>query len=156
MRAGEKEGVDYYFWDELPFNRDVVSLKEYYTARGTWYYWFNADDIEKAAKSADNYIVIADVDGAKILEEYGAKIIYIYATLVVRMKRYYNRVSRDKNPDYKEVLRRVIADLEAFNDFETEFMSHNERYCVSNSNYTSLDSAVNEVNDIIRGYEKWC
>lgn len=72
------------------------------------------------------------------------------------MKRYYNRVSRDKNPDYKEVLRRVIADLEAFNDFETEFMSHNERYCVSNSNYTSLDSAVDEVNDIIRGYEKWC
>lgn len=34
MRAGEKEGVDYYFWNEVPFNRDVVSLKNIIQHRG--------------------------------------------------------------------------------------------------------------------------
>lgn len=148
MRSGEKEGVDYYFWNEIPFNRDVVSLKEYHTAQGTWYYWFNADDIEKAAKSDENYIVIADIDGAKILAEYGAKIIYIHADLDVRMERYYNRVSRDENPDYKEVLRRLIADVKAFDDFDFKDIVINQD--------KPLSVAVNEVNDIIRGYEKWC
>lgn len=64
------------------------------------------------------------------------------------MERYYNRVSKDKNPDYKEVLRRLIADVKAFDDFGFKDIIINQD--------KPLSVAVNEVNDIIRGYEKWC
>lgn len=152
MRTGEKEGVDYYFWDELPFNRDVVSLKEYHTAQGTWYYWFEVDDIKEAGESDENYIAIADVDGAMFFEEYGAKIIYISSDFRLRFKRYYNRVSRDENPDYKEMARRLLVDLDAFEKFEYDAMVKHRYSWVINQD-KPLSSVVNEVNDLIKGIQ---
>lgn len=150
MRSGEKEGVDYYFHDRVPDMKesDVVSFKRYASAQGEWCYWFNRTDIENAVKSDDNYIVIADVDGAKILEEYGAKILYVYAAWNIRAERYFRRESKNKAPDYKEALRRLIADQKAFEEFEKEVFK--QKYKCLDNNDLPLPLLVEWANDLIK------
>lgn len=150
-RANEKEGVDYYFWDELPFNRDVISLKEYHTAQGTWWYWFNEEDIVSAIESNDVYITIADPGGVSELEPLGAKTIYIDAKWHVRAERYMNRESKNESPDYKEVLRRLIADQKDFEKLEYE-AKNNGKYDIVYNTSSDLRDVVSYTNKLINSF----
>lgn len=150
MRTGEKDGVDYHFKNDIPFE-NTVCMKSYTTTQGVWHYWFNDDDIEEAVNSEDVYIAIADAEGAYELEEYGAKIIYIYARWEVRAERYMNRESRNENPDYKEVLRRLIADQRAFDKLEKEARSGQKYKILFNSN-SELCHSVKYAHRLIESY----
>ena len=61
IRTGEKEGVDYYFHKSIDEAKNKFNLKTFHTASGDWYYWFDKDDIDKAIKSDEIYLTIADV-----------------------------------------------------------------------------------------------
>lgn len=123
MRANEVEGKDYYFHESFDEAKDAFNQRVYHTTKGDWYYWFEREDIMNAINSAEVYITIADVPGTRLLESIGAVPIYIYSTLYERMVRYYNRESKNENPDYKEVLRRLIADGKDFAEFEFEALN---------------------------------
>lgn len=123
MRTGEVEGKDYYYHESFDEAKDAFNQRVYHTAQGDWYYWFERNDIMDAINSTDTYITIADVPGTKLLESFGAVPIYIYVPLYERMLRYYNRESKNEKPDYKEVLRRLIADGKDFAEFEFEALN---------------------------------
>ena len=149
MRAGERDGVDYYFKDDIPFE-NTACMKSYTTAQGVWHYWFNDDDIEEAVNSKDVYITVVDADGALELEDYGAKIIYIYARWDVRLDRYLKRESRNENPDYKEVCRRLSADEKAFSYLEDR--AQNGYYPIVYNSHDCLEASVMCANSYIEDY----
>ncbi len=112
-RTGETDGVDYHFKTRPDMN--PLCFKSYRVASNEdWYYWFNKDDIINAIKSDEVYVCIADADGTIELEHLGALPVYISVGLEERLRRYYNRESRNKNPNYKEAMRRLIADIDDF------------------------------------------
>lgn len=142
MRPGEKEGVNYYFHKSTNEAKNEFNLKTYHSALGDWCYWFEWDDIKKAAESDDVFLTIADVTGSRKLEELGAKLIYVYAPTHIRMERYYDRESKSDNPNYKEVLRRLIQDSKDFDTFDHEARELYKYKTIYNT--SSLNAAIIE------------
>ena len=149
MRVDEKEGVDYYYHKSINEAKNKFNTKTYHTVSGDWHYWFEYEDIKSAIESDETYLTIADVDGALALSDVGANIIYIYVPLDIRMKRYYERESKNKNPDYKEVLRRLISDSKDFKEFEEAAISDNVYNYVCNYKH-SIEKTVDMVDRHIK------
>lgn len=150
MRPGETEGVEYYFHNNHTDAKEPFCLKSFEVANGeTWYYWFELDDAINAIESRDKYITITDVDGTLKLLEKGAYAIRINVPIEIRIKRYYERESLKTNPDFKEAMRRIIADIEDFDEREIAFVHklNNKLFDVNNSEV--LTDAVRDVNVII-------
>lgn len=147
-RAGEKEGVEYYFKDKLPTTEgEAVCVRIYGVANGeAWAYWLDKKKLDEAIYSDETYLCIADPIGALQLNDLGAYIIYIYCNTETALKRYFKRESRNENPDYKEVIRRTLADSEDFTSFE-----YNTRQGVYMSKLISWDgSTPEEIANIVK------
>lgn len=115
-RAGEIDGVNYYFIDEDTFLEELAyhNFMEYTNFRG-WLYGHH-----KYNGNADYLIGIFDPKGIKtILKDckddfYAVIIIYLQARLKVRLKR-----SKEREGKWKiEYLRRAFADWKDFIGFE--------------------------------------
>lgn len=148
MRAGEKNGVDYWFEDNVEYD-NALCLKSYTVADGSvWRYWFDKDEIMSAIKSDETYLCIADQDGAFELEKFGAEIIYIYVPLKERLRRYWIRESKNDKPDYNEVIRRVFADEDDMKIIERKAYVEWGYSCIVNKNI-SIEEAVEKARLII-------
>lgn len=148
MRAGEKNGVDYWFEDNIKSD-NAICLKSYTVADGSvWNYWFDKNEIMSAIKSDEIYLCIADQDGAFELEKFGAEIIYIYVPLKERLRRYWIRESKNNNPDYNEVIRRVLADEDDMVIIEHKAY-HEGWYSDITNNYISIEEAIERARLII-------
>lgn len=132
MRVNESHGVDYWFESYVGYD-DTLCLKSYKVANNeVWRYWFDKNEIISAIHSNETYIAIADPEGCKELHQLGADIIFVYVPVETSLERYYLRESKNKNPDYKEVIRRVLADSKDFEVMEREALVEGKYKIVSN------------------------
>lgn len=123
IRAGETDGVEYYFVDEKKLSelesRDkVIERRSYHTVHGIWHYFTVCD--EQIDLQKDNYIVIGTLEsyiasknyfGEGVLEP-----IYIEVDDGVRLQRALDRERTQDQPRYREMCRRYIADSDDFSE----------------------------------------
>ena len=138
MRPGETNGVEYFFAteEELQQLRDegkVIEERCFHTVHGPWFY-FTVND---GQIDLDNhsYMMINTLAGFEMIRSYYGNNeedvvipIYIEADAKDRLIRYINRESLQKNPNYKEVCRRFLADEEDFAEEELNRLGITKRY----------------------------
>ena len=151
IRINEKDGVEYHFVteDTLASMRDenkVIECRSYNTVKGVWSY-FTADDgqidIDKGS-----YIIIGTLESYhEIVRFYGEdKVVPIYIKVSDddRLIRSILREKEQKNPNYKEICRRFLADEE---DFSSEKLGEiNNLMTFTNNN---LDDTITDISDYI-------
>jgi guanylate kinase len=120
-REGEQEGVEYYFTDneaadEFEKNGKIIEMRQYETVNGTWKY-FTADDGQIDLENG-RYLSIGTIESyVKFCEYFGKEKIYpIYIDVEdsIRLERAMKREKKQKQPQYKEMCRRFLADCEDF------------------------------------------
>lgn len=129
MREGERDGVEYHFVDDAEFQRlrqmgKVIEYREYHTVHGIWTYFTVAD--EQFDRTESN-IAIGTLESYVKLREYFGKErlvpIYIEVEDGLRLERALARERAQREPKYKELCRRFLADAE---DFSEEKLSRAE------------------------------
>ena len=143
-REGEEDGVNYFFHpNDYEVKKDeTFCLNKYTVANGeTWQYWFEDSQIKDALKDKENwYVCIADASGASSLAEMIKKqghdsglVVKLWVNTETMLKRYYEREKKNSNPDYAEVIRRILSDIEQFKEYplgtkEDIYIIGNERW----------------------------
>lgn len=127
IRAGEQDGVEYFFTDENGFQKlkkqgKVIEDRAYNTFHGLWRY-FTVDD-GQIKLGENDYIVIGTLEAyLKMKEYFGAdKILPIMIELDdgVRLQRALDREKSQETPKYEEMCRRFLADSVDFADEKIE------------------------------------
>lgn len=128
IREGETDGVEYHFMtvEELEKNLrvgKVIELRTYQTVAGPWNY-FTMDDGQFDLSGTSRYLMIGTLESYEKMRQYfGAQAlvpIYIEVPDGIRLRRALEREDAQKNPNYREVCRRYLAD-------ETDFSEENLR-----------------------------
>lgn len=127
-RAGERDGVEYYFLSEqeqqqLEQQGKIIELRAYHTMQGIWkYFTVNDHQIDLAH---NDYLIIGTLESYLKLKNYfGADSLiplYIELESEERMRRAITREQMQPTPDYGELCRRFLADLE---DFSPQHLQH--------------------------------
>ncbi len=145
IRAGEKNGREYFFTDEegyrvLEAEGKVIEARAYHTYHGLWRY-FTVDD-GKIDLETHDYLVIGTLESyVKTAEYFGKeKVIPVLLTVDdgVRLQRALDRERRQENPKYQELCRRYLADEEDFSEenlqkagISLKFSNENLEKCLS-------------------------
>ena len=121
MRAGEVDGKNYYFTDDMKeFRRKgcLIEARAYHTVHGIWTY-FTADDGQVDLGRSD-YLGIGTLDSfVKMKKYYGEDAVcpvYIQVEDGERLSRALKREREQANPKYEEMCRRFIADQSDFSE----------------------------------------
>ncbi len=124
MREEEQSGVEYYFVDKktfwkMRFMRRVIEHREYKVATGDTWHYFTANDGQ--IKPMTDLIAVGPLaQYYNLNNRLKTPVIPIYLKVSEenRRKRLYERESKQANPNYEEVERRLKADREDFKDIE--------------------------------------
>lgn len=123
IRAGEQDGVEYYFTDEKGFQRllsegKMIEERAYHTVHGLWRY-FTVDDGQIQLDSR-SYIMIGTLESYQNMKKYfGAeKLLPVLIELDdgVRLQRALDRERQQEHPKYEEMCRRYLADSADFSE----------------------------------------
>ncbi len=123
MRAGERDGVEYFFCGEeqvREFERQgkIIELRAYQTVHGVWKYFTAADD--QMDLERQSYLMIGTLESyLKIREYYGKeRVIPIYIEVEdgERLQRALERERAQEQPRYEELCRRFLADARDFSE----------------------------------------
>ena len=113
IRAGEENGVEYFFTDEAGFQAlkdqgKVIEDRAYDTVYGIWRY-FTVDD-GQIDLAEQNYLMIGTLEAyEKMITYYGREaILPVYIEL--------DRELRQEKPKYEEMCRRFLADSADFSE----------------------------------------
>lgn len=121
IRAGEQNGVEYFFTDEAGFwawqrQGRVVESRVYDTVYGLWRY-FTVDDGQLQLDST-NYLMIGTLESYAAMKSYfGEKVMVPLLIEVedgIRLQRALDRERQQESPKYGEMCRRFLADSEDF------------------------------------------
>lgn len=152
IRAGEREGVEYFFTDEAGYTGlleqgKVIEHRTYNTFHGLWHY-FTVDDgqIRLQEKS---YIMIGTLEAYTQMKAYfGADNmlpVMIELDDGIRLQRALDRERLQEHPKYEEMCRRFLADSE---DYSAERI---QEAGITRSFYNDkLDTCLQEIVDYIR------
>lgn len=123
IRAGETNGIEYYFTDETGFKRlqsegKVIEERSYDTVQGIWRYFTVLDDtLDLTSK---DYLMIGTLESYQKTKEYigkeGMIPIFVDVDDGERLQRALDRERRQQNPQYGELCRRFLADLQDFTE----------------------------------------
>lgn len=122
IRAGEKDGMEYFFRDEKEFQRlmkagKVIEQREYHTFYGIWRY-FTVDDGQFVPDGEQDFIMIGTLDSYRSMQVYFGKNQVLPVLIELddgaRLQRALNRERKQKQPKYEEMCRRFLADSEDF------------------------------------------
>ena len=146
MRAGETDGVEYFFVNDetavkMQESGRIVELREYNTVYGVWKY-FTADDGQIDLKNG-NYLGIGTLESFQKMKNYYGKDsvipIYIEVENGERLIRAIRREQEQETPKYKELCRRFLADEEDFSEekikeaeIQKRFVNDDLDLCVKN------------------------
>ncbi len=154
IREGEEEGREYYFatqerFKELKESQKVVESRVYHTVHGDWYY-FTVDD-EGIELSQKDYLIIGTLQSYNSIREYYGRdrVIGLYVTLDdgERLERALKRERSQKEPKYKEMCRRFLADQEDFS--EEKLAEAGIERCFVNDD---LERCLDELSETILSY----
>lgn len=127
IRSGEENGREYWFlsveeMEELERQGKIIEHRAYNTVHGIWNY-FTVDDGQIKLMDTD-YLLIMTLEGYLKLRNYFETVyrpgcvvpIYIEVSDRERMHRALRREDAQKEPKYRELCRRYLADDEDFSD----------------------------------------
>ena len=123
MRAGERDGVEYFFCGEEQVREfesqgKIIELRAYQTVHGVWKYFTAADD--QMDLEGQSYLMIGTLESyLKIREYYGKeRVIPIYIEVEdgERLQRALERERAQEKPRYEELCRRFLADARDFSE----------------------------------------
>lgn len=123
IRAGEENGVQYFFTDEEGFQAlvsqgKVIEDRAYHTMHGLWRY-FTVDDGQILLGERSS-IVIGTLEGYMKMKDYFGEEqllpIMIELDDGIRLQRALDRERKEEQPKYKEMCRRFLADCEDFSE----------------------------------------
>ena len=145
IRDGERDGVEYYFTnqkklEELSQAGKVIELRTYETVHGPWSY-FTADDGQFDLESGQKYLMIGTLDSyEKMCRYFGNEVmvpLYLELPDGERLMRAQKREEKQKEPCYREVCRRYLADEKDFSEerllelgIQKRFSNMNLEHCV--------------------------
>ena len=153
IRCGENNGKEYYFVDTCELERlraagRIIEERSYDTIHGIWTY-FTADDGRSNLADYD-YVGIGTLESyGKLKKYYGEeRIVPIYIEVEdgIRLERALTRERMQKDPKYKELCRRFLADCEDFSEENIKSVGITRRF-FNNSN---LEECLKEVEDYIK------
>ncbi len=134
IREKEQDGVEYFFVDdaklrELQAAGKVIEMRQYDTVHGIWTY-FTVDDGQFDGDC--NYLAIGTPESYMAMKRYlGAERMvpfYIEVDDGVRLERALKRERKQKEPKYKELCRRFLADAEDFSEEKLAMAGIARRY----------------------------
>lgn len=137
IRDGETEGVEYHFTSEdrlEEFRKEnrLIEERTYQTVHGPWSY-FTVDDGQISLESGDSYLMIGTLESYEKMRGYfgedGIVPIYIELDDGVRLERALKREREQKEPKYKELCRRFLADEEDFKEENLMRCGIMKRFC---------------------------
>lgn len=123
IRAGEQDGVEYFFTDEEGFQSllgsgKMIEERAYHTVHGLWRY-FTVDD-GQIQLNHQSYIMIGTLESYQNMKKYfGAeKLLPVLIELDdgVRLQRALDRERQQEHPKYEEMCRRYLADSDDFSE----------------------------------------
>ena len=156
IRAGEQEGVEYYFttverMTHLKEENKLIECRSYDTVYGVWYYFMAKDsqiDLDK-----NDYLIIGTLESYTKIRDYFGKdrVIPIYIDLDdgERLSRALKREKKQSQPRYEEMCRRYIADAHDFSQDNLEQAGITVKF----DNH-DLKSCLDEVAAFIITYQK--
>lgn len=156
IRAGEQEGVEYHFTDEIGFQTmlksgKVIEQREYHTFHGIWRY-FTVDDGQFVPEGRQNYIMIGTLEAYRSMQRYFGpqKVFPILIELDdgVRLQRALNREKNQAQPKYEEMCRRFLADSADFAEGKIKAAGISRRFRNDN-----LDGCLEEIMKYIQEQE---
>lgn len=137
-RAGQQEGVDYYFKQNV---EDFFKIKTLIESNSFRFWWYGTD--KKTLKQDKINIGIFNIPGiCQMLSNSDIKVIPIYLNANSRI-RLIRQLNREENPDCYEIARRYIAD-------ENDFLNIPFSYNLVINNYDELIPIEAEILDIIK------
>ena len=144
MREGEKDGVEYYFvsneiLEQYGEEGKIIELRTYQTVYGDWKY-ATIDDGQIHLTGSD-YLMIGTLESyMKMKAYYGQENLvplYIEVEDGERLMRALKREEKQKEPCYREVCRRYLADEKDFSEerllelgIQKRFSNMNLEHCV--------------------------
>ena len=147
VRAGETDGVEYFFCDEskvaeLSARGKIIERRDYHTVLGIWTY-FTADDGQIDLKIQD-YLIIGTLESyQKTREYYGRDAvvpIYIEVEDGERLARALARERQQDVPRYEEMCRRFLADAKDFSEEKLKEAGIDRRFV--NENLEETEAAI--------------
>lgn len=156
IRAGEQEGVEYYFttekaMEQLQNENRIIECRCYDTVYGVWYY-FMAKDRQINLEKYD-YLIIGTLESYLKIRDYFGKdrVVPIYIDLEdgERLSRALRREKRQSQPHYEEMCRRYIADTRDFSPENLERAGITR--CFDNS---SLKHCLGEISNYIKSVKQ--
>ena len=147
IRAGEKDGVEYYFVSDerlevLKKEDRIIEIRTYSTIRGLWSY-FTVDD-GQIDLDRFNSLIIGTLESFEQIRNYFGHTrvypIYIEIDNGTRLQRALDREKAQIEPDYEEMCRRYLADEEDFKEKNLNRLGINKRY-----NNLNLNECINEI-----------
>ena len=154
IRTGEQEGVDYRFLTENElekYNDKIIESRTYQTVHGPWTYatildeQFDTDKDLLMTGTLESYIKVKEFfekDKTKTIIP-----IYIEVEDGERLTRALAREKQQKQPKYKELCRRFLADSEDFSEENLESACINVRF--ENNN---LEECLAQIKSYIRSF----
>lgn len=121
IREGERDGVEYYFYTDAQLARmkregRIIECRAYHTAHGIWHYFTAA--LEQIDVAHRDYLTINTLEAyTKLRDYYGRDClvpIYLEVEDGERLRRALEREMGEREPKYKEMCRRYLADEEDF------------------------------------------
>ena len=153
IREGETDGVEYYFTNEAGLEKfrsegKLIESRTYDTVYGPWTYATVDDGNIKIASR--NYVAIGTLESYMKMKEYfgeeKVKPILIEVDTGIRLQRALNRENMEKEPHYKEMCRRFIADEEDFSEENIKAAGITKRY-INDRLDTCFTEILNDVED---------
>lgn len=147
IRAGERDGVEYYFVsnDRLEVLRKqdkIIEIRGYNTVQGLWnYFTVNDGQIDL---NRHNSLIIGTLESYEQIKNYFGKEqvhpIYIELDDGIRLQRALDREKDQELPQYSEMCRRFLADEEDFKEENLNRLEIEKRY-----NNTELTDCLNKI-----------
>lgn len=145
IRAGEKEGVEYFFTtkedlDNFEKSGKLIESRVYHTVYGDWYYY--SVDSDHVDLNKNDYLYIGTLESyVKMRDYYGSeKIVPIYVEVDdgLRLERALNRERQQSKPGYAEMCRRFLGDSEDFSEENLQKAGIEKRF-----DNTDLEECIN-------------
>lgn len=151
IRAGEKNGVEYFFTDEaalakMEAEHKIIEIRSYDTVHGIWKY-FTAADGQIDLESSD-YLMIGTLESYRKMREYYGEEhlipLYIEVEDRERLTRALLREQQQAQPKYKEMCRRFLADEEDFSEENLKKLGIRRRF-----DNSSKEQCLEEITEVI-------
>lgn len=137
IREGETNGVEYFFssleqLEKFKTSGKIIELRTYETVMGPWNY-FTMDDGQFDICGESPYLMIGTLESyEKMCMYFGQQALvplYIEVPDGIRLLRAVEREKNQKNPNYREVCRRYLADEEDFSEENLKRLRIEKRFC---------------------------